>query len=66
MTDTSFLRHIEFLVFRNRQFSEVRIHLLFLLEKNHEYSYTTENWNNTLKDVKKIQLKSKKYVYAWK
>lgn len=30
----------------------------FLLERNYDYSYITENWNNTLKDVNKIQLES--------
>lgn len=65
MTDTSFLRHIEFLVFRNREFSEARIHLFFFLERNYEYSYTTENWNNTVEDVNKIHPKSKKYIYTW-
>lgn len=32
MTDASFLRHIEFLVFQNKEFSDRRIHLLFYFE----------------------------------
>lgn len=66
ITDTSFLKHVRFLVERSREFSEAKIHLFFLLESNYEYSYTTENWNNTLKDANKIQLKSQKYIYSWK
>lgn len=60
--DTSFLKHVQFLVVRSRELSEAKIHLFFLLESNYEYSYTREKWNSTLKDVNKIQLKSQKYI----
>lgn len=66
ITDRSFLKHVQFLVVRNRELSEAKIPLFFLLESNYEYSHTRENWNNTLKDVNKIQHISQMCIYTWK
>lgn len=64
MTDTSFL-DIEFLVFRNRGFSDGTIHLLSHLERKSKCIYIKENRNNTLKNVNKVHLKSQNCLYIW-
>lgn len=64
MTDTSFL-DTEFLVLRNREFSDGTIHPLFHLERKSECIYIKENWNNTRKDVNKVHLRSQNCLYIW-